>query len=128
MPQETPTGQPTHRFAGGTDSGPSPSISIRTRRWQTAADIIVQGTSFTAHGDVVLSLFGIPGHDEAPIVTTWQAGNNGVLHFEAQFGLVWGDAQDANGAIFVIARDEGTGNAGFARLAGGAAAWVVVVH
>lgn len=105
-----------------------PSISIRTRRWQTAADIIVQGTGFTPGGEVVLTMFGIPGHDSMPEVGTATADPNGTAHFEAEFGLVWGDTTDAAAALFVVARDEATQTAAFARLPRGAAAWIVIAH
>jgi hypothetical protein len=120
---------PEHRFAVmKTGAMALPSISIRTRRWQTASDLIVQGTGFTPGGDVVLTIIGIPGHDSAPEVRTWQAGPNGTLHFEAEFGLVWGDTVDAAGAVFVVARDESAQKAAFARLPHGCAAWIVIAH
>lgn len=120
---------PEHRFAVmKTGAAANPSISVRTRRWRTAADIIVQGTGFTPGGDVVLSMLGIPGHDSAPEVRTWQAGPDGTLHFEAEFGLVWGDPTDAGDELSVTAQDENTRKSAFAQLSRGAGAWIVIAR
>ncbi|MCR3750339.1 hypothetical protein [Lentzea californiensis] len=46
----------------------------------------------------------------------------------AEFGLVWGDTIDAGAALFVVARDETSQTAAFARLPRGASAWIVIAH
>jgi hypothetical protein len=129
MNDATRMGQPTHQFAHrkDVDVEPNPSISIRTHRWETAADLIVQGSSFTPGGDVHLLIGGVPGQGDPYFEVDWQAQDNGTLYFVGEYGLVYGDFQDANGAVFVMARDNTTGRLAIDRRPGAAAAWIVIV-
>lgn len=119
---------PTHRFAPrkGEDAPPSPWINLRTKRWWNQSDLIVAGGRFTPGGDVNLLIHGIPGQDNFFNVS-WQARDDGSLHFERGYGLVYGDFQDAGAAVFVMARDETTGAIAVDREVGAAGAWIVIV-